>query len=85
MAPRRYHHGRRDQGREVLVVALPGAKDTSRNPKSSRADGSEGRDPVARRTTPKAKDDGWKNPFDVHPKKFKNYRLIWEIYKSERE
>lgn len=26
-----------------------------------------------------------KNPFDVHPKNFTNYRLRWEIYKSNRE
>jgi hypothetical protein len=63
----------------VLVVALPRVKAAASTSKSTGLRG-----PKACPVAP-GDSQSRKNPFDVHPKNFTNYRLLWEIYKSNRE
>jgi len=81
-APRRYDAGRRSQRGEVLVVALPkeggaeGVRKGSETPAFARRESTRLDSPDRSRG---------RKRFDFHPKNFRNYRLIWEMYKSERE
>ena len=74
-----YDSGRKNHGGEVLVVALPRAKAAAGTSKSTSL-----RRPKACPVAP-GDSQSRKSPFDVHPKNFTNYRLLWEIYKSNRE
>lgn len=81
---RRYDFGSSNHRGEVLVVELPKAGSTlgarKRDAKGTRRSADTGLPaPETRRRSPGRK------RFDFHPKKFRNYRLIWEMYKSERE
>lgn len=82
MAPtRKYRLAKRIIGGEILVVALPRAESIR---EAARDAGSDSR-PSLRRAPADSKSYRNGNPFDVHPPKFRNYRLLWEVYKSERE
>lgn len=62
-------------------MALPGATAIHEGPKG----GTKAVVPKKERRDCVGNSTSKKNPFDVHPKNFKNYRLLREIYRSERD
>jgi len=81
----RYNSGRRSQREGVLVVAI--SRSTGEKAGMARAAACKkvsGTSRSSKREGPKRTSSAHPDPFDVHPRAFRNRRLIWELYKASR-